>query len=385
MSPDPNPFAEGYCSMIYSTLRPSTKIGKFVAGSLAVALTLAAVPTAAQTFTSTTPIANGTVVVPCGQDGDLYRYGAGRCPGPLFGANLSGAEAASGDAVRPSLKDLKGYIDRFGFKLIRYPFIDSRMTPARIAELRTFTDIAGSKGVPVILDNHTYRWPTVTAAVAFWTGFARNFPDDGSVILDPVNEPQGFNDPVMTNDWMQWARDSNAIIAGLRANGIRHPIALEYPQWSATFRFDKNEGPKKDCVSAGCALDRSGGLRDPLKRTYINGHRYFDNGASGTSKACKDTVSGWVEFAAQLRKRGLKAYITEVAFGSSYGVHPTCEAVSKEAVAALRANSDVLLGVTWWGGGRIWPESYIFKIDPKKAERFTAPVPVYTRALSGQQ
>ena len=30
--------------------------------------------------------------------------------GPLFGANLSGAEARGGDAVRPSLDDWKGYI-----------------------------------------------------------------------------------------------------------------------------------------------------------------------------------------------------------------------------------------------------------------------------------
>ncbi len=54
-----------------------------------------------------------------------------------------------------------------------------------------------------------------------------------------------------------------------------------------------------------------------------------------------------------------------------------------DAIADIQVNSDVLLGVTWSGGGRIWPESYIFKIDPPKAERFTAPVPAYTRALTG--
>jgi len=305
-------------------------------------------------------------------------------PEPLFGANLSGGEASGTDAIRPSRDDWKGYIERHGFGLIRYPFKDDRMTPARIAELQVNVAYAGSKGVPVILDNHTYRWDAPPKAIAFWTGFARNFPDDGSVMLDLVNEPRGFNDPVLTNDWEQWLRDSNAIIAGLRANGIRHPILLEYPQWSATFRFDKGEGPKKACESAGCAIDRGGGLKDPLGLTFINGHRYFDKGSSGTNKDCATTISGFATFADHLRRRGLKAYITESAFGSHYGVKASCVAVGAEAIAALRANSDVLLGITWWGGGRIWPESYLFKVDPPKASRFTAPTSSYVERLTGR-
>jgi len=302
----------------------------------------------------------------------------------LFGANLSGAEASGGDAVRPTLEDLKGYIDRHGFGLIRYPFKDSRMTPARIAELKVLVMYARSKGVPIILDNHTYRWDTVEQFIRFWTGFARNFPDDGSVMLDLVNEPKGFNDPVMTNDWEQWLRDSNLIIAGLRANGIRHPILLEYPQWSATFRFDKKEGPKTPCASAGCAIDRGGGLKDTLGLTFINGHRYFDRGSSGTNKSCDTAISGFANFASNLRKRGLQGYITESAFASHYGVPASCVAVGAEAIAALRANSDVIKGITWWGGGRIWPESYLFKIDPPKAVRYTAPPSPYLKQIRGE-
>jgi len=305
--------------------------------------------------------------------------------GPLFGANLSGAEASGGDSIRPSLEDWKGYVEQHGFKLIRYPFKDDRMTAARIAELQVNVAYARSKGVRVILDNHTYRWDAPAKAIAFWTGFARKFPDDGSVLLDLVNEPRGFNDPVLTNDWDQWLRDSNLIIAGLRANGIRHPILLEYPQWSATFRFKKKEGPKKACESAGCAIDRGGGLKDPLGLTFINGHRYFDKGSSGTSKDCTTKVSGFATFADHLRARGLKGYITESALGSHYGVKASCAAVAAEAIAALRANSDVLLGITWWGGGRIWPESYLFKIDPPKASRFTAPTSDYVARLTGRK
>jgi len=302
----------------------------------------------------------------------------------LFGANLSGAEASGSDAVRPSIEDWTGYIERYGFQLIRYPFKLERMTPARVADLKVSVAYAGSKGVPVILDRHDYTWRVPSVMIADWTAFARNFPDDGSVLLDLVNEPKGFDDPVLTNDWDQWLRDSNIIIAGLRANGIRHPILLEYPQWSASFRFDKHEGPNKACESAACAIDRGGGLKDPLGLTRINAHRYFDRGSSGTSKECDAKTSGFVEFAEQLRRRNLQAYITESAFGSSYGVHSTCKAVGQEAIEALRANADVLKGATWWGGGRIWPESYIYKMDGSKATRYSVPVNPYVTQIVGK-
>lgn len=318
--------------------------------------------------------------------GNVYRLlDAAPCRADvLFGANLSGAEASGSDAIRPSAEDWRGYIDRYGFGLIRYPFKLERMTPDRIADLKANVAEANSKGVPVILDRHDYTWREPAVMIADWTAFARNFPDDGSVMIDPVNEPKGFNDPVLTNDWDQWLRDSNVMIAGLRANGIRHPILLEYPQYSATFRFDKKEGPKKACESAACAIDRGGGLKDPLNLTFINAHRYPDYGSQGFRKDCVALTSGFAEFAAQLRQRNLKGYITETAFGSSSGVHSTCVAYGKEAIEALKLNSDVLKGVTWWGGGRIWPESYVYKIDGPKAVRFTAPLSAYQIQLTGK-
>lgn len=355
------------------------KDGSLIRYLIIVALALIAIPAALQTFSSA-PLVAASSTVGCGREG--------KCPDPLFGANLSGAEARHGDVLRPTLNDLKNYIDRFGFRLIRYPFKPDRMTPDRIAELRSLTNYAKSKHVPVILDMHSSKWLPPAEMIALWTGLARNFPDDGSIMLDLINEPRGFDDPILVNDWDQWLRDSNLIITGLRNNGIKHPILLEYPQWSASYRFDKGERKSlafsQPCESAACAIDRGGGLQDPLKRTFINAHRYFDKGSSGTSSVCNTQTSGFSTFAEQLRKRGLKAYITESAFGSSYGIDPSCEAVAREAITSLRANSDVILGVTWWGGGRIWPEDYIFKIEPPKSARFTAPVPLYIKMITGQ-
>jgi len=300
---------------------------------------------------------------------------------PRFGVNLSGAEAQGADAVRPTLADLHYYVEELRFDMIRYPFKMDRMTPDRIAEMRTLTNYARSRDVPFILDNHNYGWPPVEAQIAFWTRFARQFPDDGSVLLDLNNEPKGV-------EWMQWASDAKQIVAGLRRSGIRHPILLEWPGWSAVTRFDKHEARDKPCASAGCALDRTPGPLDPLGRTYMNGHRYFDPNGSGLAATCLQRNgtprerSGFVAFAAQLRQRGLQGYITEAAFGNYRGIPESCKVVGDEAVRAIRANADVLRGITWWGGGRLWPDRYPFKIECPKAQRTTCPPSVYQQAIS---
>ncbi len=132
-----------------------------------------------------------------------------------------------------------------------------------------------------------------------------------------------------------------------------------------------------------CAIDHAGGLKNPLGLTFINRHRYLNTGLSGTSKDCNTATSRFVKFADQLRRRGLTAYITESALGSHYDVKASSNAVGVEAIAALYANNDALLGITWWGGGRIWPKIYNFKIDPPKAARFTIPTTDHTRSLTG--
>lgn len=302
-------------------------------------------------------------------------------PPPKFGVNLSGAEGRENDAARPTLADVRNAVDRLRFGLIRYPFRPSRMTADRVDELKAIAAFTRSRGVPLILDNHNSRWNPVSEQIAFWTDLARQFPDDGSVMIDLVNEPGNV-------EWMQWASEAKAVIAGLRRAGIRHPILLQWPGWSGIQRFDKHESADGACQSAGCALDRTPGPLDPIDRTFLNGHRYFDSDNSGTKRDCTNdkgeprTDSGFDRFARQLRRRGLRGYITESAFGSYAAIPTGCMAVGADAVAQLRANSDVLLGVTWWGGGRMWPDRYLFKIECPKDLRFTCPPSEYQRMLN---
>ncbi len=288
-----------------------------------------------------------------------------RIRGPVFGVNIAGCSFVADGTLCPTPASVRAYLDK-GFTMVRLPFKGPQMAdPVIRRKLVAATRAALDRGAYVVLDRHDYSWPSVSEQVAFWTSLMASMPRSDRIIIDPMNEPKHFDDPVLTNDWDQWARDTNQIIAGLRAAGIRNVIAPEYPGSSATFRLRKREDAAKPSESALVALDRAGGLKDPLGLTIINGHRYFDKGSSGTQPSCTGTP-GYDNFAYELRARGLKGIITESAFGRAGAIPPSCEAAGAAAIAYLKTNADTVVGVTWWGGGAAWNERYLFKIEPKK-------------------
>jgi endoglucanase len=307
---------------------------------------------------------------------------------PRFGVNLEGCTCVANGALCPTVDDVAWYVDKAGFRSIRLPFHGAQASDPVV--LQHFYDIvkaAKARNVPVILDRHDYKWPTPAEQVAFSVPYLRKMDDQDMVMIDLINEPRFFNDPVMTNDWMQWVRDTNEIVAGIRKAGFKNPILVEWPQWSASFRFDKSQKAGEDCVSGACAIDRSGGLIDPLNRIVLSPHRYFDKGASGTSAICvpdRGTAGGLREFAAAARKRGHRAILGESAFGGHQGVAESCAPIAKQVVAAIKADGDVWMDVEVWGGGRAWKEEYFFKIEPKKGTRDATPLSSYVNLVTGK-
>ena len=299
-----------------------------------------------------------------------------------MGVNLSGCSFTMNGALCPTPADVDWYADA-GFMMVRIPFKGEQAgDPEVVAKIAAAARRARKRGMTVILDRHDYKWPAPEEQVAFWRKLLPQMPE--GMWIDPENEPRGFDDPVETNNWMQWARDANAIIAGLRRAGLDNVIVLEWPGWSAMYRFDKHERVtpdyKKPCDSAGCALDRSGGLIDPAGRTLLSPHMYFDKGSSGTNGKCNPSEV-FSRFAEQARARHLKALVGEVAFGSHRGVNAACRAVGEAAIAAVYANPDVYRGVTWWGGGRAWKSDYPFAIAPKGHQDKNS---AYVRMLTGR-
>jgi aryl-phospho-beta-D-glucosidase BglC (GH1 family) len=292
---------------------------------------------------------------------------------PLFGINISGGEFMENGALIPTVKSVNEYLDK-GFNFIRLPFHLNQMTNvANRTKLVACVQASVDRNVRIVLDLHMFDWYSTDKFIKIWSDFMAFMPKSDLVFIGLMNEPKNFSSTTETNDWLQWVKDTQVIIDGLRAKGLTNVIAVGWPQWQATFRFDKNEGPTKAPESAGTALDRVGGLKDPLGKIIFEGHSYLDKGSSGTSNTC-DIHSHAAHFATGLRKRGLVGFIGECAGGSAArGVHATCSVPFARQIQEIKDNGDALLGVTWWGGGSTWKEDYIFKVEPKKGTFATAP------------
>lgn len=111
------------------------------------------------------------------------------------------------------------------------------------------------------------------------------------------------------------------------------------------------------------------GPLDPLGKTWLSPHRYFDKGGSGTSPYCRSDLqpSGALgNSTAAARKYGYKLFLGEFAFGRAAGMKGGCSKLGPEIMAYLEANSDVWVGWTAWGGGRAWSPTYTFRVENSK-------------------
>lgn len=302
-----------------------------------------------------------------------------------FGVNLSGCEFTNNTALCPNEADIDWYVGQ-GFSLIRIPVKDVHLSDQAMRKrLSAVVRYTQAKGAQVILDRHDYKRHSAADALAFWKPVLADFSRD--TMIELANEPvKGY--PEGSNNWMVSAQDTKETVLLFRRNGISNPILAGWPGWSAIFRADKGEKATKAAESYLTAVDRIGGIRDPLNRFYLSGHRYLDKGGSGTSRQCSAKAGtgdgGIAKWAAAMRKRGLKGFLTEFAFGSHRGVPASCAAVAKAMMASIRANGDVIRGTAAWGGGRAWSESYVFKLEPKKGTRAAAPTSDYARLLRGE-
>lgn len=319
------------------------------------------------------------------EPGNGYVYavvGAPARPSALrFGVNLSGCEFAAGTSLCPTQADIDAYVAK-GFTLIRIPVQDSHLRGDNLSKIAAIVAYAQSKGLQVILDRHDYTRHSGADAWAFWRPILPSFSPD--TLIELANEPvKGY--PVGSNPWMVSAQDTKDTIALFRANGVTNPILYGSPGYSSTFRFVKFKGAQFPAEGMGDAIDRVGGIQDPLNKSYFSGHLYLDKGSSGTSPTCTATGDGGIAaWAAGLRKRNIKGYLTEFAYGRHSGIPASCQAVGAAMMASVKANSDVIIGTTAWGGGRAWSETYIFKLEPKKGTFATAPTNSYTEQLLGR-
>ncbi|RYF06115.1 MAG: hypothetical protein EOO77_27365 [Oxalobacteraceae bacterium] len=306
---------------------------------------------------------------------------------PLFGVNLSGCEFVDNGALCPTPATVRMYLAK-GFRVFRLPFRGTQANdPVVIAKMKAAADAAAAGGGYIILDRHDYGATFDPTLAIWWGSLIKNFPDSDHVMIDTMNEPK-IGAPYERNvSGISYATQVNAAIAAFRQQGFRHRLLIEWRGWSGMQSFDKYEPDGAPCKSAACSFDRAGGLKDPLGRTMLSGHRYPDLWGSGTEAACVADQTG-----AQLlanaengaAKRGLKIWIGEFAFGNAKGISAACNAIGRSVIERIRSRSDVYAGVSWWGGGPGWKEDYIYKIEPPKGTFPTTPDSAYLKMLSGK-
>jgi endoglucanase len=282
---------------------------------------------------------------------------------------------------------VNAYIDK-GFRALRIPFRGSQVTdPTVVAKLKAAADAATARGAYVILDKHDYGATFDPAQASWWASFIRNFPNADKVMIDTMNEPRTGASYQKDSSGKSYATQVNAGIAAFRRAGFKHKLLIEWRGSSGMSRFDKKEAAGAVCISPACSFDRAGGLKDPLGLTMVSGHRYPDADSSGTSSTCVTNITGAqmisnTDYAAAARK--LKVWIGESAFGNATGLSSACGALAKGMIARMRYMPSTHVGVSWWGGGPGWKETYLYKVEPKKGTFTTAAPSAYLLMLLGR-
>jgi endoglucanase len=104
-------------------------------------------------------------------------------------------------------------------------------------------------------------------------------------------------------------------------------------------------------------------IKDPSSNVLYEVHQYLDSDSSGNGSTCVSATIGSQRLAAfvtWLRANKKRGFIGELAGGRN----ATCYAAVKNMLTYVAAQSDVLVGWTWWGGGPWWGE-YAFTLEPK--------------------
>lgn len=311
---------------------------------------------------------------------------------PLMGVNLSGCEFADNGALCPTPASVNTYLDK-GFRAFRIPFRGRQAAnPAVVSKIRAATEAATARGAYVILDRHDYAATFSPAEAAWWASFIRNFPDASRVMIDTMNEPRTGASYNRDRSGKSYATEVNAGIAAFRKAGFKHILLIEWRGSSGMGRFSKAELSSRPCESPACSFDRAGGLKDPIGRTMVSGHRYPDLDGSGTAVTCNprgrslfDAGVALVSNADQgAAARGLKIWVGEVAFGNARKFDPVCQIMAQGFLARVRSMPSVYAGVTWWGGGAGWREDYLYKIEPKKGTFAVSSPSPYLLMLTGR-
>lgn len=279
------------------------------------------------------------------------------------GVNFAGAEFNSDripgelhvDYTYPKVSELQFSADK-GANIVRLPLRWERLQPIlnrelnkkELALVKQTVSNANAAGLCVLLDIHNYAeyrgkklgTPDVPtgAFLDFWIRLAAEFDDPSTTIFGLMNEPANIS-------IKKWSYIAQATVTKLRSRNVKNIIFVAGGKWSGVhdwFKSSEADIPNSEAFAK---------LHDPLGRTVIEMHQYFDDYYSGTTTKChepKHFTSMFENVANWARQNGFKLFLGE--FGSSRD--PACLLVLKAVAGAME--NDAWLGWTYWAAGSWW-------------------------------
>jgi endoglucanase len=194
----------------------------------------------------------------------------------------------------------------------------------------------------------------VSAFTDFWSKLATIFKDNPNVWYRLITEPHDMST-------MQWWTTAQAAVTAIRATGAAQRILVpgtDYAgasQWTENW-YDTAEPQRSNAYGWLNANGPGQPLSDPLNNTIAEVHTYLDTDEGGVSAeitsvtAAREHLQPAVD---EARARGYQLFLGEIGMYASRTTndgHPASDAW-RDFVAYANANTDVLLGWTWWAAG----------------------------------
>lgn len=207
----------------------------------------------------------------------------------------------------------------------------------------------------------------------FWTKMANHFKSNPKVAFSLINEPNHMS----TMDWFSIAQTA---VTAIRATGATNRIYVPGNGYTAAASWEMNfydTAATQRSNAYGWLNARGVGLplQDPQNNMVVEVHSYADQAKGGldngitSATVLADDVSVPVDWA---RAHGLKIYVAEVAL---FHGNPLAVQTWNNFVTYAGANTDTLIGFTWWAGGYPgwWDnmEAGDFSITPTNAGTYT--------------
>lgn len=310
----------------------------------------------------------------------------------LRGVNLVGGEYSWGEVPSPkegtdylfvSDKDID-YLHGVGVRFVRLVFSWELLQPSLSGPLATAPGNYGerllsrvaylrSKGIRVLLEPHGAesskfaRWKGALvgtpacpneAFANLWSRLALQFKSDPEGVLFGLsNEPN--NMPTL-----QWFKAAQAAITAIRATKAQNWIVCPGNGWSnaASWGYDwyDTSGQKVSNEKGWIST-----IKDPLSRTMVGVHCYFNEDRSGGNDEMSSPFNGVSDLKKVVdwaRAQGLKVHVGE--FGAS-PKHPDFAKNISAFLDYIDANQDVVEGWCWWAyGPPSWWGGYRFTLCP---------------------